>query len=76
MPAASTSRRTAPSSLGRRRRSRAVHDRVGRPKHAKERPAAAAIVSAPFDQPGISTSWTSTPPIRVSAGIGRRVVNG
>ena len=51
MPAASTSRRTSASSLGRRRRSRTPHDRVGRPEHAKERPAAAAIVRRPFEQP-------------------------
>jgi len=31
---------------------------------------------APAIKPGISTSWTSTPPMRVSAGTGRRVVKG
>ena len=59
----------------RRVRSVAEHDRVGVAQDAEQRPAAAAVVGAPSISPGISTSCTSTPPIRVSAGTGRVVVN-
>ena len=54
----------------------AVDDGVGATQHAEQRPSPAAVLGAPAISPGISTSWTSTPPIRVSAGTGRGVVNG
>ena len=53
----------------------AEDDRVGATKHADQRTAAAAASLAPAIRPGISTSWMSTPLIRVSAGTGRVVVN-
>ena len=42
------------------------------PSRARPPPRSSA---APSISPGISTSWTRTPPMRVRAGTGRRVVN-
>jgi hypothetical protein len=67
---------TGRSSAGSASARGAVDDRVRRAQDAEERPSPAAVLVGALDQPGISTSCTSTPPMRVSAGIGRRVVNG
>ena len=56
-------------------RANAVHDRVGAAEHTEQRPATTTVVRCALDEPGISTSWTRTPPILVSAGTGRSVVN-
>jgi hypothetical protein len=52
----------------------APEDRVRVAKHAEERAPAAAVLAPLLDQPGISTSCTSTPPMRVVAATGRVVV--
>ena len=75
IPAAATSARIVSSSSS--GRSQAWHQRIASalrstPSSARPPPRSSA---APSIRPGISTSWTSTPPSRVVAATGRVVVN-